>query len=299
MAGRKTELFDEAGSSRGFYCHDNRLNDLTGREWVYWTKSVITKPYPANRQHRLRSRHGGQKPPDLCADLIRVFTKRGQMVFDPLAGVGGTLLGASIAGRCATGVEINPEWVAVYREVCVLEGLAEQRLITGDAQVVQQELARERFAADFVLTDVPYWRMDKAQRSRGAFKRVGEPARQARRSRLSAFNPWDYASKDEWLEHVTAILAGAAGLLKRRRYLAVFIGDMYSQGVYHMLSAELAAALQAAVAGLTLKANLIWYDVSKSLHVYGYRYDYIPSLIHQNILVFRKEGQDEGSTPAV
>jgi hypothetical protein len=34
---------------------------------------------------------------------------------------------------------------------------------------------------------------------------------------------------------------------------------------------------------------LIWYDVSKSLHIYGYQYEYIPSMIHQNILVFRKE----------
>ncbi len=297
MAGGKIELFDADGSSRGFYSDDNRLNDLTGREWVYWTKSVITKPYPADMQHRLRSRHGAQKPPGLCADLIRVFSKQGQMIFDPLAGVGGTLLGASLAGRAAVGVEINPEWVTVYREVCRLEGLAEQRLLTGDARTVQEELSREGFAADFVLTDVPYWRMDKAPRSSGTFKRVGEAAREPRRSRLSAFNPWDYASKDEWLSQITGILAGATRLLKPRRYLAVFIGDMYSQGAYHMLSAEVAAALQAAIPGLVLKANIIWYDVSKSLHVYGYRYDYIPSLIHQNILVFRKEDHDEGCAP--
>jgi DNA modification methylase len=297
MPGRKIELFDAAGASRGFYSDDNRLNELTGREWVYWTKSVITRPYPANMQHKLRSRHGGQKPPDLCADLIRVFSKGGETVLDPLAGVGGTLLGASIAGRSAVGVEINPEWAEVYREVCRLEGIAEQRLIVGDALSVQEDLAREGCAADLVLTDVPYWRMDKARRSRGVFKRVGEAAREPHRSRLSAFNGRDYATKEEWLEHITAILAGSARLLKPRRYLAVFIGDMYCDGSYHMLSADLASALQAAVPALRLKANLIWYDVSKSLHVYGYRYDYIPSLIHQNILVFRKEIRDEGSTP--
>ena len=33
-------------------------------------------------QHRLRSQHGGQKPPDLCADLIKIFTKEGA---DPMA----------------------------------------------------------------------------------------------------------------------------------------------------------------------------------------------------------------------
>jgi hypothetical protein len=29
--------------------------------------------------------------------------------------------------------------------------------------------------------------------------------------------------------------------------------------------------------------------VSKKLHLYGYQYSYIPSMIHQNVLVFRKE----------
>jgi DNA modification methylase len=288
MGARKVELFDDAGASRGFYSDDNRLNDLTGREWVYWTKSVITTPYPLNLQHKLRSLHGGQKPPQLCADLIRAFSKSGETVYDPLAGVGGTLLGASLAGRRAVGVEINPEWTRIYAEVCRLEPLAEQRMITGDARTVQDELLREGFAADMVLTDVPYWRMDKARRSTGKFKRVGEEARENRRSRLSSFNSNDYETKEQWLAQITAILAAAVRFLRPSRYLVVFIGDMYCDGGYHMLSADLAAAM--AGPDLTLKANLIWYDVSKSLHVYGYRYEYIPSLIHQNILVFRKGG---------
>jgi hypothetical protein len=62
---------------------------------------------------------------------------------------------------------------------------------------------------------------------------------------------------------------------------------MYHSGRYHFLSSDLASALTGL--GLIPKANLIWYDVSKSLHIYGYQYEYIPSMIHQNILVFRKQ----------
>ena len=61
----ETELFDENNQSRGYYSTDNRVNELTGREWVYWIKSVITNPYLPNLQHELRNEHGGQKPPDL------------------------------------------------------------------------------------------------------------------------------------------------------------------------------------------------------------------------------------------
>lgn len=283
----KIELFDEQGQSRGFYSVRNRLNDLTGREWVYWSKSVINKSYPPNLQHKLRSAHGGQKPPDLCGDLIEVFTKRGQWVLDPFAGVGGTLLGASLRGRNAVGVEINPRWVQIYRQVCSLEKMTEQRMICGDSRIVLGRLAGEEMSFDLILTDVPYWRMDRAEKSTGRYKRVGEEQRSARRSKLAVFNQTGYPSKEQWLREMSGVFARSAELLKHRGYLVVFIGDMYNGGRYHFLSSDLASAL--CELGLIPKATLVWYDVSKSLHIYGYQYEYIPSMIHQNILVFRKE----------
>jgi adenine-specific DNA methylase/DNA modification methylase len=284
---KKIELFDEQGRSRGFYSPRNRLNDLTGKEWVYWSKSVINKPYPPNLQHRLRSSHGGQKPPALCGDLIEVFTKPGQWVLDPFAGVGGTLLGAALRDRNAVGIEINPKWTRIYTQVCALEAIPEQRMICGDSRIVLQDMVREGRVFDLLLTDVPYWRMDRARRSKGSYKRVGEESREARESKLAAFNATAYGSKEQWLGEMAGIFASASELLKERGYLVVFIGDMYNGGRYHFLSSDLAAVLTELA--LVPKANLIWYDVSKSLHIYGYQYEYIPSMIHQNILVFRKE----------
>jgi hypothetical protein len=286
MRRGKKELHDANGESRGFYSEDNRVNDLTGREWVFWTRSVITKPYPPNMQHALRSRHGGQKPPELCADLLRAFTKEGQSVLDPFMGVGGVLLGATLCGRKALGVELNPEWIEIYREVCELEGIAPQETIQADARDALHGLAGRCF--DCILTDVPYWKMDTAARSRGTFKRVGEQARPARASKLSAFHGVSYASKADWLERMREIFELAADSLKQNGYLVTFIGDMYRENRYHCLSAELAAVLSS-IRRLAWKANIVWYDVSKKLHLYGYQYSYIPSLIHQNVLVFRKE----------
>jgi len=73
-------------------------------------------------------------------------------------------------------------------------------------------------------------------------------------------------------------------VLKEDGYLAVFIGDMYRDQSYNMLSSELASRINDA--GYTMKANLIWYDPSKDLHVYGYPFSFIPSMVHQNILIF-------------
>jgi len=261
---------------RGLYHKNNKLNDLTGKEWKFATRSVITKVYPLNIQHNLRKQHGGQKPPELCADLIKIFTKEGALVLDPLAGVGGTLLGASLCNRKAIGIEINSKWVEIYKKVCKLEKIQEQEITVGDCKVEMKKFPDNFF--DFILTDVPYWHMDKLEKTRS--KRI-------KQSNLSQFNGSPIQTKEDWLEEMRKIFKECHRVLKNKKYLAIFIGDMYRGNEYHMLSAELANTIKNP--NLILKANLIWYDVSKTLHVYGYPTTFIPSMIHQNILIFRKE----------
>lgn len=276
---------------RGIYHTRNRLNDLTGKEWVFSTRSVINKAYPPSFQLPLRSQHGGQKPPELCAELIRTFTKAGQRVLDPFMGVGGTLLGASIVGRGAVGVELNSRWIEIYQEVCRLEGVSAHETHCGDSRQVLRQMEADSF--DMVLTDVPYWDMDLRRRSKGKFKRAGGEASDRRAAKLSPFageeaeaNVSGIGGQQEWLTMLGEVFTEARRVLKPKGYMAVFIGDMYHSGRYHMLSALLANLLQDL--DLTMKANLIWYDVSKRLNVYGYLYEFIPSMTHQNILIVRK-----------
>ena len=75
---------------------NNTLNELTGDEWLYFTKSLLTTAYPSELGHARRKAHGANKPPRLMARLIEFFTKGDELVLDPFAGVGGTLLGAAI-----------------------------------------------------------------------------------------------------------------------------------------------------------------------------------------------------------
>ena len=96
-------------------------------------------------------------------------------------------------------------------------------------------------------------------------------------------------TKEEWLTSLREIFNGCYRVIKQGAYIAIFIGDMYRAGQYHILSADLANELSN-IEGLSLKANFVWYDVSKSLHVYGYPYSFVPSMIHQNVIVFKKEG---------
>ena len=81
----------------------NTLNELPGEEWLYFTKSLLTTAYPSELGHAARRVHGANKPPRLMARLIEFFSRSGELVLDPFAGVGGTLLGAAIARRAAAG----------------------------------------------------------------------------------------------------------------------------------------------------------------------------------------------------
>jgi tRNA G10 N-methylase Trm11 len=201
-------------------------------------------------------------------------------------GVGGILLGAALCSRTATGIEIERKWIDIYSEVCKKENIPLLETIHGDATSVFDTFQGRNY--DCIFTDVPYFTMDTAPRSRGKFKKTGEAAKEAPRSKLSRFNTIQYRTKEEWLNGMREIFEKAVRYLKSGGYCLVFIGDMYFRNEYHCLSAELAWELKK-IAGLVWKANIIWYDVSKKLHLYGYQYAYIPSMIHQNIIILRKE----------
>jgi len=256
----------------------NKLNDLTGAEWQFATKTVINKIYPSNLQHKLRSQHGGQKPPELCADLIKIFTKENQTILDPLAGVGGSLLGAALVNRNAIGIEINQKWIDIYNQVCELENLTRFPVINGDAKIELNNI--EPDSIDFIITDVPYWIMDQVTKTRSSGA--------DRDSKLSKFNDNDLQTKEEWLSDMKEIFTLALPALKPNGYMAVFIGDMYRGKEFHFLSAELARTISE-IPEFILKSDIIWHDDSKMLHIYGYPFAYIPSLIHQHILIFRRE----------
>jgi DNA modification methylase len=310
---------------RGIYDERNRVNDLTGKEWKYATKSVIPEGYPPAVQHDLRSEHGGQKPPRLCAELIGRFSKAGDTVLDPFAGVGGTLLGASFCEhegtglREAIGFERTRRWIEIYETVLGREN--EERRARGEPPLAKGDMRHGDCAelidgvpddsVDLLLTDVPYWHMDELEQTRneretresklGSFdSATGAPdasdaetdGRDATADADSETDPDDRQTKAEWLDDMAGKFDQFTDAVAPDGHVVVFIGDMYREQSYEFLSADLARAIES-TAPLTLAANLIWYDPTKDLHVYGYPFSFVPSMVHQNVLVFRLEDEGE------
>jgi DNA modification methylase len=290
----------------------NTLNELSGEEWLYFTKSVWTTAYPSELGHALRRQHGANKPPRLMAKLIEFFTKTGDLVLDPFAGVGGTLLGAAISRgpRRALGIELSPRWAEVYAEV-VSAALAERggagpaltdlgpndpggvrsfdpsgcELRVGDSQAVLPTL--EAASVDFVATDPPYNVQLPMTMSGGALAESFANRRtdyaMVTDDAADLANAADYPA---FLDGMTQVLAELERVLKAGGYAVVIVRDAYQEGRYVFTGADLAA--RAASVGLTPKGDLIWYQAGTRLRPYGYPTGFVPNIAHQHLLVLRK-----------
>jgi len=229
----------------------------------------------------------------LCESLIRTFTKEGDSVLDPFCGVGGTLIGCHLSNRNGVGIEINKDWVDIYHKICDLETLKPQKIIHGDSrEILNNFIDEKRNKFDFILTDVPYWKMDLVEKSKGTYKKVGEESKgvyseKSKLSRFSSDSDHIERRKKDWELLINDVFRDCFKILKPGRYCAVFIGNMYNKGQYHLLNADIARIL--CKIGFILKGEIIWYDVNKKLHLYGINYSWIPSIVHQFIMIFRKE----------
>ena len=92
------------------YHLNNKLNDLSSKEWTFFINSVFTTSYPTRGKesyaHHIRKVHPTPKPPQLMRDIIQFFTKENEIVLDAFMGVGGTLLGAALCNRRAIGIDL-------------------------------------------------------------------------------------------------------------------------------------------------------------------------------------------------
>ncbi len=274
----------------------NRLNALTGEEWLYFTKSVLRTAYPSVYGHDLRRRHGANKPPQLMALLTEFFTRPDERVLDPFAGVGGTLIGAAVARpapRRAVGIEISEEWAAIYREV--VDGhpeLAGPEMVVGDCRTVMDgwlaDRSREPF--DFIATDPPY-NIHLRQTMSGTAGAVYAGRHANRRSDydMRSDAEADLANLpdfDAYLAAMEAVFERCLALLRARRYMVLIVRNAYQDGEYRFTHAELARVAKGV--GFVPKGEIVWYQAGSRLRPYGYPYDYVPNISHQFILVLQR-----------
>ena len=269
----------------------NRLNDLTGKEWLRLSRSwwyqqglgqnhvdtAIERQHPAPFSYRDVEK------------LILLFTKPSMTVLDPFCGVASTLKAAALCGRNAIGVEVSAKWARLGRERLekevpkrVRDGL-NLRVIRGDCLKVLPELPSQ--SIDFILTSPPYWGiLNKCPDHKVKAERIGNGLA----TRYSS-SPSDLANIDTYsrfLKKMGTAIRYSRRVLKERSYMAMIVGDFrhHSEYVpYHMHIAQLAET-----AGFRLTGTIIMIQNNKHLYPYGYPFAYVPNIHHQYAMVFQR-----------
>ena len=86
--------------------------------------SILRHQRPTSRQV---VRHPTEKPVSLMREIIESSSRQGDLVLDPFAGSGSTLVAAILAGRCAYGIELDHRYAELaLQRVRAAEAIADQ-----------------------------------------------------------------------------------------------------------------------------------------------------------------------------
>src|SRR5829696_4109540 len=140
----------------------NKLNNLDSKTWLKFQKSWFIHNPPPRKKGVLV--HPAKFPETLAQEFIEFFTKQGGVVLDPMAGTGSTLVAALRSGRNSYGIEMNPKYAEIAKQI-----IEEERTALGDSVAALQSLVVNGDASlakdyqfpliDYVLTSPPYWDM--------------------------------------------------------------------------------------------------------------------------------------------
>jgi DNA modification methylase len=266
----------------------NRLNALPPKEWIKFQKSWFIHNPPPRKKQVLR--HPAKFPETLAQDFVNFFTKPGGVVLDPMVGTGSTLVACLRSGRHSFGVELNPGYADIARQVvqqerAALEGKADDlkaEVLTGDASGL---LDLDLPPIDYVLTSPPYWNM---LRARGAHTQRSRRAT----DELDVYysdNPADLGNIDRYgvfLDRLVAVYAQLAAVLKPKAYITIIVKNVKKRGKIYPLAWDLAGRLSDLY---TLKDERIWCQDNLRLAPYGMGNAWVSNTFHHYCLQFRYE----------
>ena len=267
---------------------ENKLNDLSGKEWLKFQKSWFIHNPPPRKKNVLQ--HPAKYPETMVKEFIEFFTKAGMNVLDPMVGTGSTLIACIRSGRNGYGIELNPK----YAEICQKEVNNEMaqptffatyphiQVLNGDANDIAQ------FGLppiDYCITSPPYWDM---LRMRGA-----DTQKERRESdSLDVFysddpkdlgNVTDY---EQFVEMLVGIYRNVFDVMRNKAYITIIVKNVKKKGKMYPLAWDLGKEVGNF---FTLKDEKIWCQDNQPLAPFGLGNAWVSNTFHHYCLNFRKE----------
>lgn len=261
-----------------------RANRLDGKAWTRNSISVWSDIRRTPEEARLK--HPAMFPSALASRLIECFAAPDdEVVLDPFAGLGSTLVAAEQAGLQGIGVELNDEYARIARgRLATAHGSARATprvaptIHTGDARDLARYVGPD--SVDLVITSPPYW--DILTRRRTA---DGKAIRNYGRDTSDIGRITRY---EDFLSALEEVLAQVFAALRPGRYCIVVVMDLRKHGRFYPLHADLAARMESI--GFIYDDLIIWdrRQEYNNLRPLGYPYVFRVNKVHEFVLIFRK-----------
>ncbi len=280
--------------------HKNKLNELSGKDWIKFTKSwFVHRP---ERRGDQKIRHPASFPESLVREFILFFTKRGEIVIDPFLGTGSTLVAAVEAGRSGVGFEIVGRYAEISKRR-VADALNGKRggdgptrkkpgwaeVIQADSKKLSETWKKKRFPfADYCITSPPYWN----QLKRNSIRQKGRVEKGF--DTVYSDNPEDIGNIEDYTSFLNAmklLFDEVYKVMKPNGYLTVITNNVFAQGRMYPLAFDTVSTLSQEPYGWTAKDEKVWCQDDKALLPLGVYNAWVGNRHHQYCLIFRKEEQ--------
>jgi len=138
------------------------FNRLTPAEWASLSKNVWNDVSSPRESYHLE--HGATFPVALAGRIIKMYSKEGDLVFDPFVGVGTTVISAYRLKRSALGIELNKKFCKIANELLAKErnnlfeiknvAKLEHKIICDDCRNLKKHLKKN--SVQLTFTSPPY-----------------------------------------------------------------------------------------------------------------------------------------------
>lgn len=274
---------------RGTFNTKNKLNELTGKEWIKFSKSWFVHRPVRRKENELL--HPAKFPESLVEEFIKFFTKEGEWILDPFMGTGSALVAAGACGRKAVGVELQKDFFNIAaKRVAGLLWRDDLIPIHADSMKLKKVLNQNKIGDShfsFVITSPPYWN----QLERNSIRQKVRSERGLSTKYSAAENDiGNIAGYEEFLEMQAKIFDNVFDFVKPNGYLTIITNNVYYKSKLYPLAFDTASSLtKRAEKSWVLKDEKIWLQDDKALIALGINSAWVANRHHQYCLIFRKE----------
>jgi modification methylase len=256
--------------------------------------------------------HPGKMLPALAARIITDYSTPGQLVVDPMCGIGTTLVEAAALGRRAIGVELEARWaqlaIANLEHVLTPEQCLSVEVRGGDAQRLPWVLRDAVGTVDLIVISPPY-ACDAGSVDKPAWKAGGRMCPPDSLNYSTDRANVGHARGEDYATAMAGIYAGCHQLLRPGGLMVTVTKNTRRRGRTFDLAGTTVAlartagfrylqhiiALHAAVRGSSLAARPSFWQVTQHRHA-ARRGDPAHVVVHEDVSVFIKSvGQPEVS----